>query len=150
VTASPAPMSRAQAAELLGLAADAPPVEVQRAFLRAARHAHPDTLPEADDATRAAAAARFDALTRARAVLMEPAPPAPPAAAAGLGDGWAPRPGDPDGPLYRPVQGRGLGGSLVVLALLAFLMVAIVTFSDAFRQQSFDDPGGSPAATRVP
>jgi hypothetical protein len=142
-------MSRAEAAELLGVAADAPPGEVQRAFLRAARHAHPDTLPEADEVTRAAAGARFDTLTRARAVLLEPLPPAPPSAPA-TADGWAPRPWDPDGPRYRPVQGRGLGGSLVILALLAFLMVAIVTFGDGFRERSFQSPADSPAATGAP
>ena len=151
MTASAAPMSRGEAAELLGIAPDAEAAEVQRAFLRAARHAHPDTLPEADDSARAAAGARFDALSRARAVLLVPAPAAPPAPPVGrAADGWAPRPGDPDGPLYRPVQSRGLGGSLVVLALLAFLLVALVSFGEGFGRPSFDAPPGSPVASQTP
>jgi hypothetical protein len=54
--------------------------------------------------------------------------------------------------VLRPVPGRGLGGSLVVLVLLAFLLVALVTVDDAFRTHAFDPPAGSvpPAVSATP
>ncbi len=147
-------MTRDEAAAMLGVPTDAPEAEVQHAFLRMARRVHPDTLPDAGDAERRAAAARFDALVQARSVLLAPAT----ARADVAGDrrspddprfpaGYRPRPSDPDGPRYREVRGRGLGGSLVVLALLAFLLVALVTLDDAFRSHAFQPVGGGVTST---
>jgi hypothetical protein len=144
-------MSRAEAAEVLGVAETARSGEVQRAFLRLVRTAHPDALPGATEAERRAAAERFDRLVRARAVLLAPAPPTPPTPSAGApDDGYRPRPMEPDGPLYRPVPGRGIGGSLVVLVLLAFLLVALVSFDDAARRPSFDPGAPTPASSGTP
>ena len=116
-------MPRHEAAALLGVPEDAPATEVQRAYLRAARRTHPDVLPEADEARRQAAAEAFDRLTRARDVLI----------------GRPDRTGRHRSPACRPAlrsrsdprRNRGLGGSLVVLALLAFLMVGIVSAEQA-------------------
>ena len=118
-------MPRHEAAALLGVPDDATTAQVQRAYLRAARTTHPDVLPEADEAGRRAAAEAFDRLTRARDVLVgrpiaEPSPLVAPMAAAGA-------------PSFRRTQGRGLGGSLVVLALLAFLMIGIVSAEQALH-----------------
>jgi hypothetical protein len=144
-------MSRAEAAEVLGVAEAARAAEVQRAFLRLVRTAHPDALPGASEGERRAAAERFDRLVRARAVLLAPAPPTPSTPSAGApDDGYRPRPMEPDGPLYRPVPGRGIGGSLVVLVLLAFLLVALVSFDDAARRPSFDPGAPTPASSGTP
>jgi hypothetical protein len=116
-------MPRHEAAVLLGVSETAAPPEVQRAYLRAARTTHPDLLPEADEAGRRAAGAAFDRLTRARDAMLAPAPPTPTAPASA----WSPGPDGAAGPMYRRVEGRGLGGSLVVLVLLAFLLVALVS-----------------------
>ena len=134
------PMSRAEAAALLAVAADAGGPDVQRAFLRAARHVHPDTLPEAGEDERRAAAAAFDRLLRARDVLLVPV--ARPAA----DDAHSLVRGDPDGPRYRRVEGRGIGGSLVVLAMLAFLLVLLVTLQQGVTGAPVDP---SPAAPSV-
>ena len=112
-------MPRHEAAALLGVPETATPPEVQRAYLRAARTTHPDLLPQADESGRRAAAEAFDRLTRARNALLEPVAPGSTAPASPCVPG-------PDGPRYRRVEGRGIGGSLVVLALLAFLLVALV------------------------
>ncbi|HEY0374354.1 MAG TPA: J domain-containing protein [Amnibacterium sp.] len=137
-------MTRIEAAALLGVAADATGPGVQKAFLRLARRVHPDVLPTATEAQRREAAERFDAIVRARGVLLDPASAStvgPPAS------DWSPRAGEPTGPRYRTVPGRGLGNSLVVLALLAFLLVALVTIDHALRTHAFDSPGGG--ATQV-
>ncbi|MDH2442342.1 DnaJ domain-containing protein [Amnibacterium sp. CER49] len=146
MTAPRAAMSRAEAAEVLGVALTARAAEVQRAFLRLVRTAHPDALPGATEAERRAAAERFDRLVRARAVLLAPPPPTPPPGAPD--DGY--RPMEPDGPLYRPVPGRGIGGSLVVLVLLAFLLVALVSFDDAARRPSFEPGAPTPGSSVTP
>jgi hypothetical protein len=146
-------MTRIEAAALLGVAVDAAGPDVQKAFLRLARRVHPDVLPNATDAQRREAAERFDALVRARGVLLDPASASATASvAAAPASGWAPRAGDPTGPRYRPVPGRGLGNSLVVLVLLAFLLVALVTVDDALRTHAFDSPAGgaTPIATATP
>jgi curved DNA-binding protein CbpA len=146
-------MTRDEAAALLGVTVEATGTEVQKAFLRLARRVHPDVLPDATDAQRREAAERFDALVQARRTLLEPG------TAASADDGWAPsaagwqpRPGDPTGPRYRPVAARGLGNSLVVLVLLAFLLVALVTVDSGLRRHEFQSPvdGATPipAATR--
>lgn len=141
-------MDRAQAAALLGVPVDADAADVQRAFLRAARRVHPDTLPDAGEAERRSAAAAFDRLLRARDAMLVPLPPQ----AAGDAGPYAARPGDPDGLLLRRVEGRGLGGSLVILALLAFLLVAIVTVQQSMQPDPFATPpaGPSPSSTAGP
>jgi hypothetical protein len=142
VTDGRAPLSRAEAAALLDVPEDAPPADVQRAYLRAARRTHPDAHPEADEPARRAAAEAFDRLTLARDVLVEPAPPPP--SGATPGPEWRYGPEGPAGPRYRRVEGRGLGGSLVVLALLAFLLIALVSLQQAFLAPL---PGPTPAPT---
>jgi len=143
-------MTRDEAAALLGVAAEAPGPDVQKAFLRLARRVHPDVLTDATDAQRREAAERFDALVQARRTLLDPG------TATKLDDGWPPagaewqpRPGDPNGPRYRPVPGRGLGNSLVVLVLLAFLLVALVTVDSGLRRHEFQSPvdGATPIPT---
>lgn len=139
-------MTRTEAASVLGVLPDAGAAEIQHAFLRLARHVHPDTLPDADDRERHAAALRFDRLLQARGVLLtEPEPTAP---------RLVPETGsfatDLDGRQWRPVPGRGLGGSLVVLALLAFLLVALVSLDDAFRSHPFEPGSSTTPATGSP
>lgn len=140
-------MTRAEAAALLGVSPDADTASVQHAFLRLARQVHPDTLPDADEGDRRAAGERFDLLARARSVLL-----APPVTEPRDGDVRSSSRRSQDGPVLRPVPGRGLGGSLVVLVLLAFLLVALVTVDDAFRTHAFDPPAGSvpPAVSATP
>ena len=129
MSAGPRPMTRIEAAALLGVPPGTTGQDAKRAFLRAARFAHPDVLPQAGEDERRAAADRFDALVQARAVLLEPpftsAADGPPRASA------------------RPVhvvprQDRGLAGSLVLIALLSFLIVALVTLDSSLRSQSGD------------
>lgn len=130
-------MSRAEAAEVLGVPIDAPLEEVQHAYLRAARQVHPDVLHDASEPERVDAASRFDELSQAREVLFEHRPVIPIEVA---------RPAAPS------ERGRGIGGSLVVLALLVLLLLAIVSLQDAFRAGtagSLDEPGG-PVATSTP
>lgn len=136
---STAPMPRREAAALLGVPEGAAAHEVQRAYLRAARRTHPDLLPEADEAGRQAAGDAFARLTRARDALLADRPPGPPEPTE-----WVVRSGDDDGPRFRRVPGRGLGGSLVVLAMLAFLLIALVSVEQAFQGgTAFDAPGVS-------
>lgn len=138
------PMSRAEAAGLLAVPEDAVGADVQRAFLRAARHVHPDTLPDAGDDERRRAEAAFDRLLRARDVLLVPAPHPGSDAVHGIVRG------DPDGPRYRRVPGRGIGGSLVVLALLAFLLVLLVTLQQGVRGDPLDPPRAPPSVGAAP
>ena len=81
-------------------------------------------------------------MTRARDALLEPAPPTAPAPASA----WTP---GPDGPRYRRVEGRGIAGSLVVLVLLAFLLVALVNLQQGLGF-GVDAPSGAPTATADP
>ena len=137
-----APMSPAEAAEVLGVALDASLSDVQHAYLRAARQVHPDVLPDASAPEREDAATRFDRLSQAREVLFEQRPAIPIVVVAAA-------------PFVNPVadeRGRGIGGSLAVLALLVFLLIAIVSLNDAFRASTAgtlyqQDP---PVATSVP
>lgn len=125
-------MPRREAAALLGVPESAPVQEVQRAYLRAARRTHPDLLTEADEAGRQAAGVAFARLTLARDTLLADRPEEA---------GWSvPVDGD-SGPRFRQVPGRGLGGSLVILAMLAFLLIALVSAEQAFEGRSFDAPG---------
>ena len=140
-------MPLGEAAELLGVAEDAPPGDVQRAFLRAARRVHPDVLDEAGDDERREAGASFDRMLRARDALLT-APRATGGAHAVPADASAHR-RDPEGPVYRRVPGRGLGGSLVVLALLAFLLVALVSFEQGV-QVGFEPGPSRPSVSSAP
>lgn len=125
--------ARLEAAALLGVDPAAGPAEVQRAFLRAARRVHPDVMPDAGLEQRRAAAAAFDRLTRARDLLLQPADAAP----------------EPTTPQPVPrAPSRNLANSLVVLALLSFLLVLLVTVDDAVRGDPL--PGGAPAASAAP
>jgi hypothetical protein len=64
-------MTPAEAAALLEVAVDAELEQVERAFRFQAQRWHPDRLTAASPAELAAAAARFDRFTQARAVLRE-------------------------------------------------------------------------------
>jgi len=64
-------MTPAEAAALLEVAVDAELEQVERAFRFQAQRSHPDRLTAASPAELAAAAARFDRFTQARAVLRE-------------------------------------------------------------------------------
>lgn len=64
-------MTPAEAAAVLEVDVDAMPEQVERAYRVQAQRSHPDRLPAATPAERADAAARFDRITRARAVLRE-------------------------------------------------------------------------------
>ena len=55
--------------EVLGIAASASPADVRRAYLRAARRAHPDFHTDADLATRSSAEERMRRVNQAWAVL---------------------------------------------------------------------------------
>ena len=129
-------MSPAEAAAVLGVPQDASLTDVQHAFLRAARRVHPDTLPEASEPERQDAADRFDELTQAREVLFEARPVIPIEVLAAAA----------------PIERRpGVGGSVAVLMVLVFLLIAIVTMNDAFRASSVGslDPRG-PVPTSSP
>ena len=128
MSAGPRPMTRTEAAALLGVPPETTGQEAQRAFLRAARFVHPDVLPQAGVEERRAAAARFDALVQARAVLLEPP--------------FASADGPPRASVRTvhvvPRQDRGLANSLVLIALLSFLIVALVTLDSSLRGGSGD------------
>jgi hypothetical protein len=111
-------MSPADAADVLGVPLDAPLADIQHAYLRAARQVHPDVLPDASEPEREDAATRFDLLSQAREVLFEHRPVIPIELV---------------GPAAEYERRPGIGGSLAVLALLVFLLVAIVSLNDAFR-----------------
>ncbi|TFD95472.1 hypothetical protein E3T61_00005, partial [Cryobacterium lactosi] len=96
-------MTPAEAAAILEVAVDAELEQVERAFRFQAQRSHPDRLTAASPAELAAAAARFDRITQARAVLREaeaermrrvPGSSAYPPGAAGRGAG----PGTAAGP----------------------------------------------------
>jgi cytochrome P450 len=145
VSAAPRPMSREEAAALLGVPPDASGRAVRNAFLRAARLTHPDLRPEADEAERRAAAERFDALVQARAVLLTPARPVP--SGPGIRPPAAPAP-PPD--LLTGLQQRGFANSLVLIALLSFLIVALVTLDSALRSQGASDGSSAPVVSSSP
>jgi hypothetical protein len=109
-----------EAARLLGVDESATLDEVQHAYVRLVRHAHPDTMPGATDAERRAAAVRFDALVQAKRVLLERTPVIPITFE-------APEPSVP----HR--RRRGVGASLAVIAVVVFLALIVVSLGDAFR-----------------
>ena len=137
MTRPAAPMPRHEAAALLGVPIDASPAEVQHAFMRAARRAHPDVLPESDEAGRRAAGETFAGLTRARDALLAPAPEP------------LVRP-TPTAPPVPRAPGRALGGSLVLLALLAFLLIGIVSAEQGLRVGPYVVVPGSPSPSATP
>ena len=134
-------MSPAEAAEVLGVPLDASVADIQHAYLRAARQVHPDVMPDASEPERAEAAARFHAISQAREVLFEHRPAIPV------------EPGQPTASGTVEVQpGRGMGGSLLALALLVLALLAIVSLNDAFRAATTDRLGGEtpPVSTSSP
>lgn len=133
MTAAPASMPRDEAAALLDVPIDAPAADVQRAYLRAARRTHPDLVPETDVAGRRAAGAAFAELTRARDALLAARPMDPLDRAA-----WS-RPAVGDVRSV-PRATRNLGGSLVVLALLGFLMMGLVAAESVYESWPLDTP----------
>ncbi|MFD1722970.1 DnaJ domain-containing protein [Amnibacterium endophyticum] len=137
MTAGAGPAARQEAARLLGVDPAASAAEVQRAFLKAARTAHPDMRPGAGPQERHDAAVEFDRLLRARDVLLDAAR----TAAAG-GDGGSPAETLRAAPR---VPSQSLGGPLVVLALLSFLLVLLVTV-----EQGLEGGPGAPAAPSRP
>lgn len=110
-------MTPERAAELLAVPADAIPAEIERAFTRAARSAHPDLFVDDDDATRARRAAEFVSLAEARDLLVARAR----ARAAAAATGYRP----PDArPTIPPPPGPYLMGAWIgMLVLAAFLSI---------------------------
>ena len=99
-------MTPAEAAALLEVAVDAELEQVERAFRFQAQRSHPDLLTAASPAELAAAAARFDRFTQARAVLREAEaermrrerPPGTGSPDTGAGPGTTAGPGAASGP----------------------------------------------------
>lgn len=124
-------MTVLEAAEVLGVGPDADLPDIQLAYRRLARDTHPDTSPEVPQSVRNEAAERFDRIVRARDVLVARKP----VVAIKVDPvGWQPRAG-------------GIGTSLALLAILAFLLLAIVSLDDAYRMDPVgDQPGQSQPA----
>lgn len=127
-------MTVLEAAEVLGVEPDADLPDIQLAYRRLARGTHPDTSPEISDSDRHEAAERFDRIVRARDVLVERKPVV---AIRVEPTGWRPRAG-------------GIGTSLALLAILAFLLLAIVSLDDAYRMDPASDQPGQSQPTVVP
>ena len=117
-------MTESEAAALLGVPLGASIEEVQHAFVREARRNHPDLLDEADDSGRREAGARFAMLADARDLMLahhpvisvQFAPPAP--------------------------RRKGIGGSVVILILLAVALVVSVTMMDNYRVETVQNLRG--------
>lgn len=120
-------MTVVEAAEVLGVQPDADLPDIQLAYRRLARDTHPDTSLERSDVERDRTAERFDRVVRARDVLVERKPVV---AIRVEPVGWRPRAG-------------GVGASLALLAILAFLLLAIVSLGDAYRMDPLHDQPGS-------
>ena len=108
-------MSPSEAAALLGVPADAPIDEVHHALHRAARANHPDLMSEASDAERREAGVRFASLREARDTLLARHPVIPVVFE------------------RAPIRRHGIGGSVVILIILAAVLVASVTLADSYR-----------------
>ena len=117
-------MTVLEAAEVLGVAPDAALPDIQLAYRRLARGVHPDTSPVGEDEQRTSAE-RFDRIVRARKVLVEHKPVV---AIRVEPHTWRPRAG-------------GIGTSLALLTVLAFLLLAIVSLGDAYHM---DPATGAP------
>ena len=140
-------MSPAEAAELLGVAEDAGIPEVQRAFLREARHTHPDLLGHLDDLERRAAGVRFAVLREARDVLVERRP------SQHEQHEQYEQPVELmeyDGPQFHPVPSRGIGRSVIALILLAVILVAAVTAQNSYRTSFVEQLRGGTGTVQEP
>jgi hypothetical protein len=73
-------MDRGEAATILGVPADADPVDARAAYLRLVRSHHPDVAPERADATAATARLTEAWAVFRRTVAPDAPPPAPPSA----------------------------------------------------------------------
>jgi hypothetical protein len=122
-------MTTAEAAALLGVSADAAIDEVQHAYQRAARAAHPDLNP---DAPHDAAGAHFAALGEAREVLLRRHPVIPVTFES----------------YTREPRRKGIGGSVVILLILAVILVATVTLADSYRMSTVENLRGGVIDTR--
>jgi hypothetical protein len=130
-------MSPADAAKLLGVAADAGIPEIQHAFARQARLNHPDLLVEASEEERRSAGLRFAELHEARETLLAEKPLVPVQL---VDDGRPIR--YPVGPM------RGPWSTFLVFLVLAMIVVFVVTMQDGFRLEmvqhlvgNVDSPG---------
>ena len=124
-------MTPSEAASLLGVSADASISEVQHAFVREARRSHPDLLDGASAHESHAAGLRFAQLSVARDVLMALHPIIPVR--------FIPPPSR-----TRP---KGIGGSVVILLLLASVLVVGVTMADAYRSETVQNLRGGVTQT---
>lgn len=106
-------MTPERAAQLLAVSLEATPAEIERAFARAARKAHPDLFAHETDAERTARATDFAQFAAARDVLVPRAKLLAAAASTGY------RPPDPQRPTIAPPPGRYLMGAWIGLLLLA-------------------------------
>jgi hypothetical protein len=123
-------MSPADAAELLGVAPDAPIPDIQHAFAHQARLNHPDLLVDATDEERHAAGIRFAELSSAREVLLEQKPVYPVHIVA-------------DGPSLRSTPLRGPWTTFLVFLLVALVVVVSATLQTGFRVQFVQDLRGT-------
>ncbi|BDI22899.1 J domain-containing protein [Herbiconiux sp. L3-i23] len=122
-------MTTAEAAALLGVTADASIADVQHAYQRAARRTHPDLMGGDDDPR--VAGARFAVLNEARDTLLRSHPVIPVRFE----------------PLRQEPKRKGIGGSVVILLLLAAALVASVTLADSYRTQTVENLRGGVVQT---
>jgi hypothetical protein len=115
-------MSPADAAKLLGVAADASIPDIQHAFARQARLIHPDLLVEASEDERRSAGLRFSELHDARDALLSEKPVVP----VQLVDEGRPV-------RIRVGPMRGPWSTFLVFLVLAMVVVFVVTMQDGFR-----------------
>jgi hypothetical protein len=125
-------MSPADAAQLLGVAPDAPIQEIQHAFARQARLSHPDLLVDATDEERHSAGIRFAELREARDLLVTRKPGTPITSVHIVADGVPLR----AGPMRNP------WGTFLVFLLLAIVVVITVTLQDSFRSEFVQNLNG--------
>ncbi len=119
-------MTSIEAAALLGVAPGASIDDVQRAFVHAVRDHHPDRFAEGSDEDRAAASARFRTYAEARDVLIRERPVIP------VTFDYVPSARKP----------KGIGGSVIVLVILAALLVLGVTMADGYRMETVENLRG--------
>lgn len=119
-------MTPTEAAALLGVSEGASIETVQHAFVRAAREHHPDRHFDGSDDDRAEAGERFRRLAEAREVLLQSRPVIPVEFQTPL-------------TTQRP---KGIGGSVVILLILAALLVLGVTLADGYRSDTVENLRG--------
>jgi DnaJ domain len=132
-------MSPADAAKLLGVAADASIQDIQHAYARQARLSHPDLLVDASEEERRSAGLRFAELHDARDALLAAKPVVP---IRFVDDGRPIR--IPTGPM------RGPWSTILVFLVLAMIVVFLVTLQDGFRMQMVDGLIGTVDVPAVP